>query len=113
MKRLLLLAFLISPTAHACWNLRGVFTHDDKSISFNQKINHDQTYSFQAADYLLNLNFKPNHEMIFEIISRVQNELRKISSGKVLIKEGEEQKLNHSELNVETKTELTIFLNHI
>lgn len=88
MKFLILILLLWAQTALACWRLQGEVHLNNDILKIDQKVNHDQTYSFGKGPYLINL--KVNNEQILdvELLNR-EKKLKMVAKTKLSLEDGE------------------------
>ena len=60
MKILGLLLILLSSSAWACWSVDLNLAIDGEDYKFQQKFNHDKSYSLPLGPYILNFKLKKN-----------------------------------------------------
>ena len=90
MKYLVLLSLLLSFNAIACWKMQGEISIGSKTMKLDQKINHDQKYSFHKPPYLIHLSVTTQDgrkTLSFEVLEKTGLELARVSSGKMRLKE--------------------------
>ncbi len=114
MKYLVLIPLLLSVNAFACWKMQGEMTIGSKTLKLDQKINHNQKYSYQKPPYLIHLSVTTHdgrETLSFEVLEKTGLELLKVSSGKMRLKENEFGTLKIEDKN--RPTYLKIKLNQI
>jgi hypothetical protein len=105
MKYLVLISLLLSANAFACWKMQGEISIGSKIIKLDQKINHNQKYSFQEPPYLVHLSVTSQDKietLSFEVLEKMGLELLRVSNGKMRLKENE-----FGILEIEDKNRLT------
>lgn len=103
MKYLVLGLLMLSSSAFACWNMKATFSQNGSIVKFDQKINHDQTYSFAKDSYIFNVKVPseknrpsniPNRPGSFLVLIDVQQKegltLKTVSTGMIIAKYGQE-----------------------
>jgi hypothetical protein len=122
--KIFLLTFFLSFQALACWKMEGRLSFNGKDIKINQKIKHDETYSFQKEKLIFNIKMpskfdKPQQltgniqAVDFEIFEKENLKLQKVSHGKVLVKENRPAVMTTTDNNSGHKTVFEIKLTHI
>ncbi len=91
--KLLILSFFITLPSWACINLVGDINLNGESLHIDQKVDHDRDYSFMKGAYIVTVKLPsgqdPNVHMIdARVDQRNANNLRKASSGKIILKDG-------------------------
>lgn len=92
MKYLVLISLLLSANAFACWKMQGEISIGSKTMKLDQKINHNQKYSFHEPPYLIHLSVTSQDEretLSFEVLEKTGLELARVSNGKMRLKENE------------------------
>jgi hypothetical protein len=46
---------MLSSSAFACWNMKATLSHNGSEVKFDQKINHDLSYSFMKEHFIFNV----------------------------------------------------------
>jgi hypothetical protein len=87
------LVFLFTTSAWACWRIEGKLAIDGQSWAFDQKVNHDKTYSLPAGNFIFSFNLIKKAEDIlfsFSVFEKKSNNL-------ILVSKGEENlRLDHT-----------------
>jgi hypothetical protein len=92
MKYLVLISLLISANVFACWKMQGEISIGSKTMKLDQKINHNQKYSYEEPPYLIHLSVTTEEgleTLSFEVLEKTDLELLKVSNGKMRLKENE------------------------
>ena len=90
MKYLVLISLLLSSNVIACWKMQGEMTIGSETLTIDQKINHDQQYSFHKSPYLIHLSVTTQdgrETLSFEVLEKTGLKLARVSSGKMRLKE--------------------------
>lgn len=98
MRLIALAALLCSFNALACWNLKADLQTGDKKISFNQKFEHDKTYSFPSGPYIFHVKMpseknrpagmpkKPGtHLVVINVDEKQGTNLKEVATGMILV----------------------------
>lgn len=85
-----LLSFLLVPSVFACWRLTGAAEVRGQTVRIDQKMNHDQIYSFMAGTFILNMKIPSKGEtaVVFDIKEKKNIELINVGQGKIPMKVG-------------------------
>lgn len=114
MKFLVLISLLLSANAFACWKMQGEISIGSKMMKLEQKINHDQKYSYEEPPYLIHLSVTTQEgieTLSFEVLEKTGLKLLRVSQGKMRLKENEFKILEIKDKN--RPTYLKIKLNQI
>jgi hypothetical protein len=91
--KILSLTFFISlilpKVSFACWQLKGTLTFDQHEVKVDQKIVHDQTYSFQTGPIIFNIGIPKEKALAlkYEIVKKDGLTLEKVSQGELQLKQ--------------------------
>ena len=123
MKYLALGLLMFSANSFACWNMKANLTVNGSKLEINQKINHDQVYSFAKDQYIFNVKIpstqnhptnvlvSKNAYMVFiDVMEKEDMNLKKIANGQIIAKYGEEAEMIKvdNETNVKTSMKITV-----
>ncbi len=119
MKYFFLSFFIFSSQAFACWNMNAVFSVGEAEFKVNQKINHDQTYSFSAPPYIYNVKVasqalqppgipkkKGSHFIEIGVVQKDGTTLKQVAHGQMLVTTGKEATMTKQD---ESSAEITTF----
>ncbi len=103
MKYIALALSLLSVNAFACWNLKADLQTGDKKVSFNQKFEHDKTYSFPSGPYIFHVKMpseknrpkgmpnKPGSHLVVITVDEKQGmTISEVASGMILVNSDKE-----------------------
>lgn len=96
MKNLFLLFYiLISSSAFACMNLKANLNLNGKELLIDQKVDHDQTYSFMKDNYIVNIilpsgQAKGVYFVDLKVDLKDGNSLKRVSNGQLIVKNQKE-----------------------
>jgi hypothetical protein len=88
MKLFFLLLLITSANAFACWKMQGEFKVGEENLAINQKVNHDQKYSFQNSPYLIHITISSRdmgETARLEVFEKKGIELTSVLSEKIKI----------------------------
>lgn len=122
MKYLALGLFLLSSQAFACWNMKAILSVNGSEVKIDQKINHDQVYSFAKDKYIFNVKIPSSQNlptnimvtkgayMVFvDVMEKEEMNLKKIANGQIVAKYGKEVTMTKED--TETKVLTTMKIN--
>lgn len=91
MRSLAVALFLYGSTAMACWKLSGEMSGKNDTLRVNQKVEHDQSYSFMVEDLLVDLTMPTTLKspLRFRIRRKSAQSLIDLPSAQVHVKENE------------------------
>ncbi len=102
MKLIPVLLLLFTGKALACWQVQAFVKAGKEHISINQKMNHDQTYSFAFGPYYLHLkmaNSNKDHRPIeWSLQEKSGNKLTELTKNHSPLKLNETTTFSSSEL---------------
>ena len=102
MKLIPVLFFLLTGKALACWQVQALVKAGKEQISINQKMNHDQTYSFAFVPYYLHLKMassnKDHRPIEWSLQERSGNKLTELTKNHSPLKLNEITTFKSSEL---------------
>ncbi|MGE3608477.1 MAG: hypothetical protein AB7I27_02725 [Bacteriovoracaceae bacterium] len=87
MKYVVLFLMLFSQSVLACWKLEGKILFRNEKLVINQKVNHDQVYSFQIGNYITNVKVDNDLIVSAEILDRT-NKLAKVAAPQIKLRPG-------------------------
>lgn len=97
MKFLILILLLWAQTALACWRLQGEVHLNNDILKIDQKVNHDQTYSFGKGPYLINLKVSSEKLLDVELLNR-EKKLEEVARAKLSLKDGEKGYIKNADI---------------
>lgn len=126
MKWFLFSLILLSSQAHACWNMKAVFSVGEHELTVNQKMNHDQTYSFSAPPYIYNVKVasqdkqppgipkkKGAHFIEIGVVQKDGTTLKQVTNGQMLVQTNKEAIMTKQDENSTDVTTFKITLSEI
>lgn len=126
MKYLAFALALVSFNALACWNMKGTISVNQDKVEINQKINHDQTYSFTGGNHIFHVKIPSKFETppnlkdkkdIHSIEIGVQEKkgitLSEITKGKLIVRTGKEAKMTKEDIETGVITTITMKITDI
>lgn len=123
MKYLALSFLMLTSQAFACWNMKGTLSVNGSEVKIDQKINHDQVYSFAKDKYIFNVKIPSSQNlptnilvtkgayMVFvDVMEKEDINLKKIANGHMVAKYGQEVTMTKedSETKVVTTMKMTV-----
>jgi hypothetical protein len=91
LKRLPLLLIFWSLGAFACWKVEGTLAVDGESWKFQQKIDHERTYSFPLGTFILNAKLSKEKILSYEVFEKEGAKRTLVTKGSKTIKENSHQ----------------------
>lgn len=127
MKYLALALSLISFSALACWNLKADLQTGSDKVSFNQKMEHDKTYSIPAGPYVFHIkmpsqkNYPPKipgkpgaHLVLITVEEKQGMSISQVAAGSMLVNSGKEATMTVSnQENSALESKFTVKLTEI
>ena len=126
MKYLALGLLIISVPSFACWNMKANLTVNGSKLEINQKINHDQVYSFAKDNYIFNVKIpstqnlptnvlvsKDAYMVFVDVLEKEDMNLKKIANGQIIAKYGEAAEMIKEDNETKVKTSMKITVTEI
>jgi hypothetical protein len=95
MKFLFLICLTLSLNTHACLNLKASITSGDVAIHIDQKVDFKTIYTFSSKNKMFHVRLPEKGKLlvVFEGFEKQNLRLRKLGSHQLLLKEGQEGRL--------------------
>jgi hypothetical protein len=108
MRYVFIIALLLPMTSFACMQLKGDLTINGEPLTIDQKVDHDQTYSFQKGAYIVHVLLPSGqqtgtHLIDIKVDQKKDQKLATVSRGRILTKDGVEAEM----VNEDSKTKET------
>lgn len=118
MMKTFLVFLLLTSHAFACWNLKAVLSVGSNAVKIDQKINHDQTYSFPKDHFIYNVKILsshklPGHLITIGVVEKSGNTLKEVANAEVIVQTGHEAMLTQKNEKTNQLTKLKITLTEI
>ena len=119
MMKILFLLILLSSNAFACWNMKAVLSVGANEVKIDQKVLHDQTYSFAKDAFIYNVKVLsknpglPGHLISINVVEKVGMTLKPITTAQVVVQTGHEALLTQENEKTHELTKLKITLTEI
>lgn len=126
MKYLALVSLMLSTSAFACWNMKASLSVNGSELKINQKINHDQVYSFAKDQYIFNVKIPSSQNlptnvlvakgayMVFVDVMEKENiNLKKIANGQIVANYGKEVTMTKEDTESKIMTTMKIIVTEI
>jgi antitoxin component YwqK of YwqJK toxin-antitoxin module len=116
-KLLIIIIFLFSVQASACWELKGTIAVDGETFTIQQKVNHAKDYSFPFGTFIFNFKIitgkAKNHTITYSLVEKKQAKLNLITTGEDEISEQKKKEIYAKGEQGQPNTIFTFFLKHI
>jgi hypothetical protein len=126
MKYLALVFLMLSSQAFACWNMKANLSVNGSEVKIDQKINHDQVYSFAKDKYIFNVKIPSTQNlptnilvtkgayMVFvDVMEKEELNLKKIANGQIVAKYGKEVTMTKEDSETKVLTTMKIIVTEI
>lgn len=126
MNKLALLLLFVSAPSFACWNMKATLSVNDSEVEINQKINHDQVYSFAKGKYIFNVKMpsdtnlptnvpvkKGAYLVLVDVIEKEELNLKPIANGMIVANFGKEATMTKNDQEEKVLTTMKIVVTEI
>jgi hypothetical protein len=126
MKYFALFLLMLSTQSFACWKMKVNLSVNGSEIQINQKINHDQVYSFAKDKYIFNLKIPSSQNlptnisvakgayMVFvDVMEKEDLSLKKVANGQIIAKYGKEVTMTKEDTETKVLTTMKITVSEI